>query len=152
MLNLLWWHWMVLGIALMLLELVVPAFVLVWFGLGALVAGLAVLAVPSLAFEWQIIVWIVCSLAFIWLWFKVFKPGLFKTRAGMSRGAVVGEIGLVTRDIRPFEKGQIRLQKPVLGFETWDALSEEEIRIGERVRVLDVEGNTLKVGKTKAAT
>jgi membrane protein implicated in regulation of membrane protease activity len=70
----------------------------------------------------------------------------------MSRGAVVGEVGLVTRDIRPFERGQIRLQKPVLGYETWDALSEEEIRIGERVRVLDVEGNTLKVGKTKAAT
>ena len=144
----LWWHWIVLGITLMLLELVVPAFVLVWFGLGALIVGVALLAVPALSFAWQIIVWIVCSLAFIWLWFKVFKSGFHKTRAGMSRGAVAGEIGLVIRDIRPFEKGQIRFQKPILGAEVWEAIADEEIRTGERVKVLDVEGNILKVGKS----
>jgi len=147
MTELLWWHWMVLGIALVLLELAVPAFFLVWFGVGAIIVGLVALALPSLTLAWQVIVWIICSLVFIWLWFKVFKPGLHKTRAGTSRGAVVGEIGLVTRDIRPFEKGQIRFQKPVLGDESWEALADEEIRMGERVRVLDVEGNTLKVGK-----
>lgn len=147
MMNFLWWHWMVLGIALVLLELAVPAFFLVWFGVGALLVGIALLAVPALPFAWQVIAWMACSLVFIWLWFKVFKPGFHKSRAGMSRGAVVGEIGLVTRDIRPFEKGQIRFQKPVLGDELWEALAEDEIRTGERVRVVDVEGNTLKVAK-----
>jgi membrane protein implicated in regulation of membrane protease activity len=147
MMNPLWWHWIVLGIALVLLELAVPAFFLVWFGAAALIVGIVLLAVPALGFEWQILVWVAFSLALVWLWFKVFKPGFFKTRAGMSRGAVVGEIGLVTRDIRPFEKGQIRFQKPVQGSETWEALAEEEIRTGERVRVLDVEGNTLKVAR-----
>jgi len=144
----LWWHWVVLGIVLLLLELAVPAFFLVWFGLGALIVGVALLAVPALSFAWQVLVWIVCSLAFIWLWFKVFKPGLYKTRAGMSKGAVVGEIGLVIRDIRPFEKGQIRFQKPVLGDEVWESIADEEIKTGERVKVLDVEGNILKVRRT----
>jgi len=144
----LWWHWVVLGIVLLLLELAVPAFFLVWFGLGALVVGVALLAVPALSFAWQVLVWIVCSLAFIWLWFKVFKPGFYKTRAGMSKGAVVGEIGLVIRDIRPFEKGQIRFQKPVLGDEVWESIADEEIKTGERVKVLDVEGNILKVRRT----
>jgi membrane protein implicated in regulation of membrane protease activity len=144
----LWWHWVVLGLALMLLELAVPAFVLVWFGLGAVVVGAVLLAVPALSFTWQIIVWIVCSLALIWLWFKVFKPGFHKTRSGMAKGAVVGEIGLVIREIRPFEKGQIRFQKPVLGDEVWESIAEDEIRVGERVKVLDVEGNILKVGRT----
>src|SRR5687768_13411579 len=147
MMNLLWWHWMVLGIVLVLLELAVPAFFLVWFGVGALIVGLIVLVFPALSFASQIIVWSACSLAFIWLWFRVFKPNMHKTRAGMSRGALVGEIGLVTRDIRPFEKGQIRFQKPILGDDLWEALAEVEIRAGERVRVLDVEGNTLKVGR-----
>ena len=144
----LWWHWVVLGIALMLLELAVPAFFLVWFGLGALIVGVALLAVPALSFAWQVLAWIGCSLAFIWLWFKVFKPGLYKTRAGMSKGAVLGEIGLVIRDIRPFEKGQIRFQKPVLGDEVWESIADEEIKTGERVKVIEVEGNILKVGKT----
>ena len=61
----------------------------------------------------------------------------------------VGEIGLVTKPMRPFERGEIRLQKPVAGSETWEALSEEEITIGERVRVLDVEGHILKVRRAK---
>ena len=148
MINLLWWHWMVLGIVLVLLELAVPAFFLVWFGVGALVVGFAVLAAPGLSFAWQVLVWIACSVLFIWLWFKVFRPGFHKTRAGMSKGALIGEVGLVIRDIRPFEKGQVRFQKPVLGDEVWDSLADDEIKAGERVKVLDVEGNILKVGRT----
>jgi membrane protein implicated in regulation of membrane protease activity len=148
MMQFLWWHWIVLGIVVVLLELVVPAFFLVWFGLGALIVGVVLFAVPGLSFAWQVLIWIVCSLAFIWLWFKVFKPGFYKTRAGMSKGAVIGEIGLVIRDIRPFEKGQIRFQKPVLGDEVWESIADEEIKAGERVKVLDVEGNILKVGRT----
>jgi len=148
MMQFLWWHWVVLGIVVMLLELAVPAFFLVWFGLGALIVGVVLLAVPALSSAWQVLLWIVCSLVFIWLWFKVFKPGLYKTRAGMSKGAVIGEIGLVIRDIRPFEKGQIRFQKPVLGDEVWESIADEEIKAGERVKVLEVEGNILKVGKT----
>ena len=143
----LWWHWMVLGIALTLLELAVPAFFLVWFGLGALIVGFALLAFPELSLAWQVLVWIACSLAFIWLWFKVFKPNIFKSRAGMARGSLIGEVGLVTRDIRPYEKGQVRFQKPILGDEVWESVSDQEIRVGERVRVLDVEGNTLKVSR-----
>jgi hypothetical protein len=144
----LWWHWIVLGIVLLLLELAVPAFFLVWFGLGALIVGVILLAMPALAFAWQVLIWIVFSIAFIWLWFKVFKPGFYKTRAGMSKGAVIGEIGLVIRDIRPFEKGQIRFQKPVLGDEVWESIADNEIKAGERVKVLEVEGNILKVDRT----
>jgi membrane protein implicated in regulation of membrane protease activity len=144
----LWWHWVVLGVVLTLLELAVPAFFLVWFGVGAIIVGLTTLAMPQVSFVWQVAIWIAASVGFIWLWFKVFKPDVHKTRAGMSKGQLVGEIGLVIRDIRPFEKGQIRFQKPVLGDEVWESIADEEIKAGERVKVLDVEGNILKVGKT----
>jgi inner membrane protein len=144
----LWWHWVVLGVVLTLLELAVPAFFLVWFGVGAIIVGLVTLALPQISFVWQVVIWIVASVAFILLWFKVFKSDVHKTRAGMSKGQLVGEIGLVIRDIRPFEKGQIRFQKPVLGDEVWESIADEEIKAGERVKVLDVEGNILKVEKT----
>jgi membrane protein implicated in regulation of membrane protease activity len=144
----LWWHWVVLGVVLTLLELAVPAFFLVWFGVGAIIVGLTTLAMPQVSFVWQVAIWIAASVGFIWLWFKVFKSDVHKTRAGMSKGQLVGEIGLVIRDIRPFEKGQIRFQKPVLGDEVWESIADEEIKAGERVKVLDVEGNILKVGKT----
>lgn len=147
MIQILWWHWVVLGIALMLLELAVPTFFMIWFGAAAVILGGVLLVFPSLTLAWQILVWILSSIAFIWLWFKMFKPGMHKTRAGMSKGAMVGEVGLVIRDMRPFEKGLVRFQKPMQGDEVWEAAADEEIRVGERVRVLDVEGNTLKVGR-----
>ena len=145
--EILWWHWIVLGIVLMLSELAVPAFFLIWFGAAAVVVGIVTVIFPAFPFAYQIIVWTVVSLVLVWFWFKVFKRGFHKTRAGMSRGALIGEIGLDIKDMRPFEKGQIRFQKPVLGDEVWESLADEEIKAGERVRVLDVEGNILKVGK-----
>lgn len=146
--QILWWHWVVLGIVLVLLELAVPSFFLVWFGLGALIVGVLIVFSPSAPFAFQILAWTACSLVFLALWFRVFKPNLYKSRAGMARGSLIGEVGLVTRDIRPYERGQIRLQKPILGEEVWESVAEEEIRVGERVRVLEVEGNTLKVSRT----
>src|SRR5262245_35206102 len=145
--QLLWWHWMVLGIVLVLLELAIPSFFVIWFGLGAIIVGVALIAFPALSFAWQIVLWIVCSVLFVVLWFKIFKPGMHKTRVGMSKAAVLGEIGVVTREMRPFAKGQIRFQKPILGDELWESIADEEIKIGERVKVLDVEGNILKVGR-----
>ena len=141
----LWWHWVVLGIVLMLLELAVPSFFLVWFGLGALIVGVVLVAFPSMAFAFQILAWTASSLLFVWLWFKVFKPNMYKSRIGMARGSLIGEVGLVTRDIRTYEKGQIRFQKPILGDEVWECVADGEIRVGERVRVMEVEGNTMKV-------
>lgn len=145
--QILWWHWVVLGIVLMLLELAVPAFFLIWFGLGALIVGTLLAAYSSAPFALQVLAWTAFSLLFIWLWFRVFKPNVYKSRAGMARGSLIGEVGLVTRDIRPYEKGQIRFQKPILGDEVWESVADEEIRVGERVRVLEVEGNTVRVGR-----
>ena len=39
-----WWHWIVGGIVLVLAELAIPSFFIVWFGLGALLTGLLPLA------------------------------------------------------------------------------------------------------------
>mgnify|MGYP000075370897 CR=1 FL=1 len=41
-----WWHWIVLGLGLVVAELAVPAFFIIWFGLGALLVGLVLLVVP----------------------------------------------------------------------------------------------------------
>jgi len=149
MLNVEWWHWMILGVALMLCELAVPAFFLIWFGLGAIVVGAIMAMAPGLSLAAQMVIWIVASIAFVVLWVKVFKVQVHRTRIGMSEGQFAGEIGLVTREIKPFQKGQIRFQKPILGSDVWEAIANEEIATGDRVDVLDVEGNILRVVRRK---
>lgn len=141
-----WWHWAVTGIVLILAELAVPAFVLVWFGLGALVLALVV-AVTSIGLTAQLAVWLALSLVMIVLWFRVFRPERYKTRVGMSEPQMIGEIGLLVHDVAPFGRGEVRFQKPLLGTDTWPCIADEEIRAGERVRVLAVEGSLLKVGR-----
>ena len=143
-----WWHWAVSGIALLLAELAVPAFVLVWFGLGALLVALATVLLPEMGLTVQLAIWLVLSVALVVLWFKIFKRNKHKTRIGMSEDYVIGEIGLLTRAVAPFEKGAVRFQKPILGSEAWDCIADEAIAAGERVKIVAIEGSLLRVGKS----
>ncbi len=141
-----WWHWAVAGMALILAELAVPAFVLVWFGLGALQVALIVAVAPDIGLTMQLAIWLATSLALVVLWFRIFKTGFHKTRIGMADADVIGEVGLLARDVAPFEKGEVRFQKPVLGSEVWPCIADEPLKSGTRVKVLAVEGSFLKVG------
>jgi hypothetical protein len=142
-----WWHWAVLGIGLIIAELAIPAFFIVWFGLGALLVSLVLLAAPSLGLTAQLLTWTIASVAMVVLWFRIFKPGMHKTRIGMSDSNILGEVGMLTRDVEPFQKGQVRFQKPLVGSESWECISDEAIKSGERVKVLGIEGSFLKVGR-----
>jgi len=81
------------------------------------------------------------------LWFKVFRDKAERTRSGQADEAL-GEIGVLVRAVRPFEKGEVRFQKPVMGAEVWPCLADEAIAAGERVKVVAVDGQLLKVGKS----
>ncbi len=142
-----WWHWIVGGIVLVLAELVIPSFFIVWFGLGALLTGLLTLAF-DLSLTAQLATWTLASLAMVGLWFRVFKQSFVKTRVGTADGEVIGEIGLLVSAVAPFERGKVRFQRPVLGSEEWVCLADVAIAAGERVKVVAVEGSFLKVSKT----
>lgn len=142
-----WWHWIVLGFALVIAELAVPAFFIIWFGLGALLVGLALLVLPDIGLTAQLAMWVVASLGMVVAWFRVFKRGEHKTRIGQSDGDTIGEIGLMAKAAAPFERGRVRFQKPLLGSEEWECVVDEAIAAGERVRVVSVEGSFLKVQK-----
>lgn len=142
-----WWHWIVLGFALVIAELAVPAFFIIWFGLGALLVGLALLVLPDIGLTAQLAMWVVASLGMVVAWFRVFKRGDHKTRIGQSDGDTIGEIGLMAKAAAPFERGRVRFQKPLLGSEEWECVVDEAIAAGERVRVVSVEGSFLKVQK-----
>jgi membrane protein implicated in regulation of membrane protease activity len=142
-----WWQWAVAGIVLVLAELAVPAFVLIWFGLGALVVALIVAILPESGITLQLSLWLVVSVSLVGLWFRIFKPNIHKTRVGMSDYNLIGEVGVLTHEVAPFQNGEVRFQKPMLGSDVWPCMADETIPAGTRVKVLAVEGSFLKVGK-----
>lgn len=145
--NILWWHWVVMGLVFIGLELVIPSFTIVWFGLGAVLVGIVTAIVPSLPLSAQILTWTVVSAGLTVAWFRFFKPRS-RTFAGSSKDAIIGERGLVIKAAGTYDKGRVRFQLPLLGADEWPCMSDEPLEVGDRIRVVDVEGHLLKVEKT----
>jgi len=79
-------------------------------------------------------------------WFLVMKPRMVdKTRAGMSREALLGETGQVISVPEGDRRGVVRFTKPLLGSDEWSFICDETVQLGDRVQIRDVSGNTLIV-------
>ncbi|MDR3220456.1 MAG: NfeD family protein [Candidatus Accumulibacter sp.] len=143
-----WWHWVVLGLGLSLFELAIPSFFILWFGIGAVVVGLLLLLAPGLTLAWQLLVWAGISGALAVLWFRYLLPKT-RTTVGTSADGVAGEIGVLVSELQAHNRGKVRFQKPILGDDVWECYAEQAIAAGERVRVVAVEGNFIKVEASK---
>jgi membrane protein implicated in regulation of membrane protease activity len=143
--ELAWWHWLVLGMVLVGLEMTVPTFFLIWFGLGAILVGVVMLlAAPGFAV--QLVLWAASSVAMMGVWLKWFKiPD--RNRSGQAKEGVVGIAGLMTRPVTETENGEILFQRPVLGADRWPVVADAPIEAGAKAKVVDVLGQTLKVQK-----
>ena len=139
-----WWHLMLLGLCLSMAELLVPAFFIVWFGIGALGVGVVLLFAPDLSVATQLLLWAALSTVLVAVWFRHFRPSTM-TSVGTSAASVAGEVGVLVTDITPESRGQVRFQKPILGSDVWECDAESSIKAGARVRIVAVEGNFIKV-------
>ena len=139
-----WWHWIILGLCLSMAEMLIPAFFIIWFGIGVVGVGLILLLTPSLAVATQILLWAGLSSALVALWFRYLKPRTMTT-VGTSADSVAGEVGILVHDITPEIRGLVRFQKPVLGSDIWECYADVKLGAGQRVRIVAVQGNFIKV-------
>jgi hypothetical protein len=143
-----YWHWLVFGMILIMVELFVPSFTIFWFGLAGLIVGGVLLVAPATTLTWQLFLWALASGCMTYLWFKLFKPLMAdRTKAGISREAILGEVGQVIRAPEDDRRGTVRFTTPLLGAEEWPFICEQKVAAGDRVAVADISGNTLIVTK-----
>lgn len=146
-----YWHWLVLGLLLILAELFIPSFTIFWFGLGALLVGVLMLLVPALPVTGQLLLFAIASVFFTFLWFRYLKPKMSdRTKAGIAREAVIGETGQVIQAPVEGRRGIVRFTTPLLGDDEWPFICEQDVAIGDRVMVRDISGNTLIVDRANA--
>ncbi|MEM7401194.1 MAG: NfeD family protein, partial [Pseudomonadota bacterium] len=74
--NLQYWHWWVLGIVCLTLEIFAPGAVFIWFSVSAAVLGFILLFVPDLGWQWQIAIFGALSLLTIigWRQYRIKVP------------------------------------------------------------------------------
>lgn len=141
-------HWLTLGLVLLIAELFGQSMAILWFGLGALVVAGILFFFPAVSIEWQLFVWAVCSGVLTLAWFAWIRPRMAdKTRAGQAYEAMVGETGTVIRVPGAGTRGIVRFPRPLMGSDEWPVICDQELKLGERVVVKDVSGNTLVVEK-----
>ncbi len=144
----LYWHWIIFGFVLLLSEIFLTSFFVLWFGVAAIVIGGCLFFFPQFPLNWQIFIWGLLSTLLAIGWFKYLKPlSIDKTKAGLSREAILGEIGQVLTPPKGDRRGMLRFPAPVLGSDEWQIIAQDELAIGDRVTVTDVSGNSLIVKK-----
>ncbi|MDG1164773.1 MAG: NfeD family protein [Porticoccaceae bacterium] len=146
-LEMLYWHWLVLGVLLIVAEIFVPSFTILWFGLGALVVGLVALLV-AIPFSMQVLLWTVFSIVFTILWFKLVKPKMVdRSNSGLARESAIGESGQVIKLPAGETNGKLRFSTPILGEDEWEFSCDAEVALGDRLHIKEISGNILVVAK-----
>ena len=137
------WIWVYVGVGLMLLELVVPGFILCFFGLSALTVGaLRFLFGEWFDLTWQLAAFSAFSVAYIVLLRRWFKRALMGDKAGdrLLQGDFIGRIGKVTSAIEPPLSGRV-----MIGDAEWSAAADAALAVGANVKVISQNNLTMKV-------
>jgi membrane protein implicated in regulation of membrane protease activity len=141
------WIWIAAGIAITALELVVPSFTIIWFGLAAIVVGILSFILGTELLAVQLALWAVLSGSFTYFWFRCFRQQT-KTLSGQSKEAIVGKAGIIVRvNDSTFPGGVVRFPIAVLGSDEWTFISEEPLQVGDRGIITDIAGDKLVLKK-----
>ncbi len=136
-----WWAvWILAGVVLLVIELLMGTFFLLWIACGAFVAGIVAIFTPAI---WWIS-WLAFAVSSVIL-VLVTRPLAHsihgRPAAPSNVDAMIGRTAVVIDTIDPVENvGRVRV-----GSDEWRARSDVHIPRGQTVKVLGVEGATLLV-------
>ncbi|MCU0844050.1 MAG: NfeD family protein [Spirochaetes bacterium] len=140
--------WLSIGVILAALEILVPGFVVFWFGIGGILTALLVRLGVLASAEAQWLFFFISSVSLVGLWFGVLKKRFHTDESADSRDpTITGLRGKCTRRIIPGVPGEVELFENLHGLRTWQAESTAMIEEGEEVIVADARGIKLIVSK-----
>lgn len=141
--TILWWHWLVLGLLLMLGELVTPGgFYIIFFGIGALLVGLLAGIDAAGPLWFQVLMFSVLSVGLLALFRARLLTVMQVDPQAPPVDALVGEVAVTTGSLEPGAIGKVELRGAA-----WSArnVSSAALSPGARCRVLRVDGLMLDV-------
>ncbi len=141
-----WWHWIIFGLLLLIIEVNSGTFLFAGFAAAAILVGVIDL-IFDISASVEILLWSALAVVVFIYWRRHFSKDKLHT-IGQSDDAL-GAIGTVTEVILPHQKGRVRFDKPILGNTEWFATADETIQSGTRVKTIDVLGQLIKVKKEK---
>jgi len=140
--SLLWWHWIILGLIILTLEIFTGTFIMLGIGLSAIFVGIIDVLYP-ISLETELIVWMFLSILSILIWFKYMKDQTTET-SGQSNYSL-DTLGVVMEEIIINGRGKVRFDTPVLGNSIWHATAKENLEKDSRIQIVTVKGQLIEV-------
>ncbi|MCI0507647.1 MAG: NfeD family protein [Gammaproteobacteria bacterium] len=135
------WHWWVLGIVLIILELFAPGAFFLWMGIAAGLVGLILVIAPGMAWQYQLIVFAAVSVVSIVVWRSYLSRHPTQTdrpALNMRGEQYVGRVFTLSEPIVN-GSGKIKVDDSM-----WK-IEGEDCNAGAKVKVTRTEGAVLKV-------
>lgn len=146
--NVLWWHWIILGLVFVGLETVTLTFLMLGIGVAAILTGIAAYLFDA-SFSTELLMWSVLSLLFVVGWWRFIRQRTV-TQSGQPHYRVDTK-GTVVEAIEPPQRGKVLFDIPVLGNREWPAFADEPLESGAKIQIIDVSGQLIKVKRIQEA-
>ena len=136
--SLLWWHWVVVGGLLLVLDIVlINSYYLLWFGVGAAVVALLLAIAPDTSQWLQLLIFSGVSVGLLVAWLLVGRNWQRARRMSEASNELPGRVGLVVRINQG--RGRLRLQRPVAGTDLWEFQTGDQVEAGDSVIIGSVD-------------
>lgn len=136
------WSWLIAGLVIAGLEIAAPGVMLLWIGLGAMLVGVALLLLPELSLNGQLVLFAVAMLGSIGAGLWVQRRSTATTRGTEINRELQALVGQRFEAVTDFAAGRGRIR---VGDTTYAAESAQSIRAGTLVVVETIAEGRLKV-------
>ena len=139
--TLVYWHWWILAVGLVILEVFAPGAIFMWMGIAAGLVGFILMLFPDISWQIQFVIFSVLSVASIVVWHYYLKQNPTKTdQPTLNRRGhqYVGRTFTLDAAIEN-NVGKIKVDDS-----TWK-VEGENCDAGTQIKVIDVDGVFLMV-------
>ena len=140
--TVLWWHWVILGILLLIAEMSTGTFFMLGLGVAAILVGITD-SMFNTSFTVELSIWMILSILAIGAWFKWLREDPL-TQSGQSNYKL-DTLGTVQEDIQPHSRGKVKFDTPVLGNTVWHSTAKVDIDKNTRVKIVQITGQLIEV-------
>ena len=139
--DIIYWHWLILAVVMIILEILIPGAYFLWMGVSAIFVGALMYVFPEMVFLVQILIFAVLSVISV-VMYKSYR----------KKNPIVTDEPALNRRGEKYIDQKFTLAEPIINGEgkikvddsTWKVVGMD-MPAGMVVRVVSAEGTTLKV-------
>lgn len=136
-----YWHWWVIGIILIILELFAPGAFFLWMGIAAGIVGVILLISPDMGWQYQFIIFAIVSVVSIVVWRSYLRKHPTETDKPTLNMRGEQYVGREFTLVEPVVNGVGKIKVD----DTMWKIEGEDCETGTKVKVSRTDGAVLKV-------